>query len=138
MLDTNVVSEAMRKSPNELVWAFFDRSLAQGLVITTVTLFEIRFGIGILRRSAECERLETLLERFVRGDWGKVLPLDSESANQAARFRAARQKAGRPVGVPDSLIAGIALRHGAAFATRNVRDFEDSGLELVDPWQAST
>jgi toxin FitB len=138
VLDTHVVSQAMRISCDPRVWRFFEDNGAHGLAIAAVTLFEMRFGIDSLPPSAARRRLERLFERFERGSWGAVVPLEAGGAAHAAAFRAKRRTPARPVGVPDSLIAGIALRHGAALATRNVRDFEDSGLDLIDPWRGAS
>ncbi|GGE22181.1 ribonuclease VapC [Aureimonas endophytica] len=136
VLDTNIVSETMTRRPNPLVVDFLRQSEREVFAITTLTLFELRLGIEILPQSAERSRLWILFEGYEAGALGSPLPLDPESAGLAAVFRAERRRKGRPTSVPDSLIAGIALRHGAALATRNIRDFEDSGLALIDPWQA--
>lgn len=138
ILDTNVVSETMRRTPTPVVVDFLARRRSDDFALTALTLFELRFGVERLARSAERSRLTVIVDGYEAGALGPVLPLDIPSADLAATYRASRQRNGRPVGVPDSLIAGIALHHGAALATRNIRDFEGSGLDLVDPWQAAS
>ena len=134
VLDTNVVSETMRRRPSPAVIDFLSRQPSGVFAVTALTLFELRFGMEALQTSEKRLRLQIQIDELAAGVFGPILSLDPQGADHAAAFRAARQKAGRPVGIADALIAGIALRHGAALATRNVRDFDGSNIDLIDPW----
>lgn len=138
VVDTNVVSEMMRAQPDRTVATWFHKLQPADLALSVVTLFELRYGMALLPTSAERRRLENLLERFEAGSFGKVLPVDRNAAHRAAEFRSTRRRMGRPVSVPDSLIAGIALGSDASLATRNGRDFLHAGLVLIDPFESQS
>lgn len=138
LVDTNVVSEMMRSRPDPQVAAWFRRKKAADVAWSVVTLFELQYGMALLPTSAERRRLEDLLERIERGWFGAVLPLDRKAALRAAEFKSLRRRLGRPVDVPDALIAGIALSRRASLATRNIRDFAHAGLDLIDPFETLT
>lgn len=135
VLDTNVVSELMLDSPNPYVIDWVDGIPALDLFITAVTEAEIRTGIAVLPEGARRRNLAEAAERtlgllFVR----RILPFDSDAARAYADIAAARRAAGRPISQPDCQIAAIALSRGMAVATRNVRDFANTGVEAIDPW----
>ncbi len=135
VLDTNVVSELMRDSPQQAVLTWLRAQPATGLFVTTVTEAEILTGIALLpdgRRqrglSAAAARVFAVL--FV----GRILVFDSDAANIYAEIFAQRYASGRPISQADCQIAAIARSREASIATRNVRDFEGVGVELIDPW----
>ena len=134
LLDTNVLSELMRRQPDSSVIAWLDAQPAEALWLSSVTLFEARFGIAALtdghRKNALLESLEALVSEDLQH---RVAAFDSSAANQAARLSAERKRLGRPVDIRDTFIAGIALAHGATLATRNTRHFDDLP-SVVDPW----
>lgn len=138
LIDTNVVSEMMRRRPDPEVVAWFASKEPHDLAISSVTIFELRFGAAILPPSPERDRLSTMIDRLESRRFGTIVSLDEAAAVEAAAFRARRRSLGRPVGVPDSLIGGTALSHSARLATRNIRDFAHAGLDLIDPFEAQT
>jgi toxin FitB len=137
LLDTNVVSALMQREPDGSVVAWLDRQPEDAVWTTTVTVFEVRFGIALLEDGGRRERLEAAFDAALTIDLGgRVLPFDPPAASAAASLAAERRVSGRPVDVRDTFIAGIARARRAAIATRNTRHFEGCGLTLIDPWSA--
>ena len=137
VLDTNVLSALMRKAPDPPVVAWLDRQPPESVWITSITVFEARLGLHVLPRRARQRALEEAFTRLLEEDLEhRVLDFDSAAAAAAASLAAARQKAGRPVDMRDTQIAGISLARHATLATRNVRHFADMKVPVVDPWTA--
>ena len=137
ILDTNVLGALMRTAPEAPVVAWLDRQPAKSVWITSITLFEARFGIALLPSGRRRQTLEATFARLLKEDLeNRVLDFDSAAATEAASLAAARQKNGRPVDMRDTQIAGIALARHATLATRNVRHFRDLKISIVDPWAA--
>jgi toxin FitB len=135
ILDTNVLSELMRSKPDLAVLAWLDRQASQSVWITTITLFEARLGLALLPDGRRRDSLERAFAALLNDDLGnRVLPFDVEAAAQAATLAAVRQRAGRPVDVRDTQIAGIAQARRATLVTRNIRHFEGLSVPVVDPW----
>jgi len=135
ILDTNVLSALMRESPDAPVVAWLDRQPAESIWITSLTLFEARFGLASLPAGRRRRALEASFEHLLNEDLeSRVLDFDSAAATQAALLAAERRKRGRPVDMRDTQIAGIALARRATLATRNVRHFRDLKVPVVDPW----
>ncbi len=135
LLDTNVVSELIRRSPDLAVEAWAAGHTLEDLFFSAVGEAELRYGAAILPPGRRRETLVSDIERMLRDAFeGRVLPFDSEAARAYAEIAAMRRFAGRPVAPADCQIAAIARARGMAVATRNVRDFEDMGIEVVDPW----
>jgi toxin FitB len=135
ILDTNVLGALMRSVPDAVVVGWLDRQPAESVWITSITLFETRFGLALLPSGRRRQRLESEFDRLLREDLeNRVLDFDSAAATEAASVAAARQKSGRPVDMRDTQIAGIALARHGTLATRNVRHFADLGISIVDPW----
>ncbi|MBF0356439.1 MAG: type II toxin-antitoxin system VapC family toxin [Alphaproteobacteria bacterium] len=135
ILDTNVLSAVMRRDADPIIVAWLDRQPSESLWITTITIFEIRFGLELLpdgRRRVELEKAfaEALEADFQR----RILPFDIRAAEEAAMLAARRRNAGQTVEFRDTQIAGIALARQAALATRNVRHFQDVPVKVIDPW----
>ena len=138
VLDTNVLSAVIEKARSAVVFAWFQRQNPDEVWLTAITLYEARFGIERLKPGARRDRLESGLERAVHTVLaGRVLVFDEAAAREAATLTAEREERGRTVDVRDTFIAGIVRAHGATLATRNIRDFDDAGIPLVDPWRAS-
>jgi len=138
VLDTNVLSALMRQKPEAPVVAWLDRQPAESVWITSVTLFEARFGLALLPKGRRRQALEAAFERLLKDDLeDRVLDFDGAAAGEAATIAAERQKRGRPVDLRDMQIAGIAVARRATLATRNVRHFRDLNVPVVDPWQAT-
>ena len=135
ILDTNVLGALMRPVPDAAVVRWLDRQPAESVWITSITLFEARFGLALLPAGRRRQRLESEFDRLQREDLeNRVLDFDGAAATEAASLAAARQKSGRPVDMRDTQIAGIALARHATLATRNVRHFADLEISIVDPW----
>ena len=135
ILDTNVLSALMRTTPEPPVVAWLDHQPSESVWITSITLFEARLGLALLSAGRRRRTLEATFEQLLREDLeNRVLDFDSAAAIAAASIAAERQKAGRPVDMRDTQIAGIALARRATLATRNVRHFGDLKVPVVDPW----
>ena len=135
VLDTNVVSELMRPSPDPAVEAWVAGRAAASLFFSAVGEAELRYGVAVMLAGRRRDRLVSEIESMLREDFeDRVLPFDSGAARAYADIACARRVAGRPVSQADCQIAAIARSRGMAVATRNVRDFEDMGIELLDPW----
>ena len=135
ILDTNVLGALMRSVPDVAVVKWLDRQSAESIWITSITLFEARFGLALLPSGRRRQRLESKFDRLLREDLeNRVLDFDSAAAAEAASLAAARQKSGRPVDMRDTQIASIALARHATLATRNDRHFADLEISIVDPW----
>jgi len=133
VLDTNVVSELSKPMPDATVVAWVDAQVE--LAITATTLAELRFGVARLPQGKRRTALSEAIAQLVADDLdGRVLPFDGACADAYGLIAAARERAGRPIGVADGQIAAICGAHDAVLATRNVRDFLDTGIELVNPW----
>jgi hypothetical protein len=136
LLDTNVVSAAMARSPDAAVVAWLDRQDTLTLFVSAVTVAEIQYGLQILPEGRRRRSLEDRFARFVaEGFSGRVLPFDADAAQRYGEIMAARRGAGRPMSILDGQIAAIARARRLAVATRNVRDFELCGLEVIDPFE---
>lgn len=135
LLDMNVVSELMLASPNQDVLAWVDNQPSRELFVTAITEAEIRTGVAFLPEGARRRGLLDAVERILGGLFAdRVLPFDSDAARAYADIAAARRSAGRPMSQPDCQSAAIALSRGMAVATRNVRDFSETGVAVIDPW----
>ena len=135
VLDTNVVSELMRDSPQQAVRDWFRAQSASSLFVTTVTEAEILTGIALLPDGRRRRGLSAVAAHvFATLFTGRILVFDSDAANIYAEIFAQRHAAGRPISRADCQIAAIARSHGAAVATRNVTDFEGTEVELINPW----
>ena len=135
VLDSNVVSELMRNVPNAEVLGWMDDLPTSELFVTAITEAEVRTGIAILPEGARRRGLADAAERTLGGLFaGRVLPFDGGAARAYADIAAASRAAGRPISQSDCQIAAIARSRGMAVATRNVRDFSETGVEVIDPW----
>ena len=136
ILDTNVLSALMRQSPDQKVVMWLDRQPRTSVWITSVTVFEVQFGLQILatgrRRVTLSEAFDELLARIGQ----RVVTFDAAAALHAGDLMAVRHRKGRPVDLRDTMIAGMALAQHATLATRNVVHFEDTHIPLVNPWIA--
>ena len=138
ILDTNVVSELMRPAPDPAIASWVAERATSSLFLTAVTEAELRFGLAVMPPGKRRDGLATGLERMLEtGFANRILPFDSGAARAYAGIAAARRRLGRPIGQADCQIAAIALARGMAIATRNVRDFEDIGIDLFDPWDGA-
>jgi toxin FitB len=135
LLDTNVLSELMRPTPSAAVEKWMSRQPATGFFISAITEAELRYGLALLPKGRRQKQLVAAAEAMLAEDFaGRILPFDSAAAFAYAGLAAARRHAGRPIAQADAQIAAIAASRGASLATRNVSDFVDCGVDLVDPW----
>jgi predicted nucleic acid-binding protein len=135
VLDTNVLSELMRRRPTARVVRWVDQQDASALAITAVTVAELLYGVARLANGARKTELAVAVDALVREDFaGRVLPFDIAAAAHYAELVAERERRGRPVSVSDGQIAAICRSHGAGLATRNVSDFDKTGITVLDPW----
>ena len=135
ILDTNILSALMRTRPEAAVVSWLDRLPAESVWITSITLFETRFGVALLPAGKRRRNLEAAFAQLLKEDLeNRVLDFDSAAAAEAASLAATRQKAGRAVDMRDTQRAGIALARRATLATRNVRHFADLNVQVIDPW----
>ena len=135
ILDTNVLSALMQQPSNPQVIAWLDDQAAESIWITSITLFEARYGLDLLpagqRKASLHERFDTLLREDLES---RVLLFDASAATEAAVLAASRKVRGRPVDMRDTFIAGIAMARRATLATRNVRHFDDLTVPVLNPW----
>ena len=137
LLDTNVVSELLRPSPDPAVETWVGGGPATDLYFSAIGEAELRYGIAILPAGRRQTALASAIEAILREDFDeRILPFDSRAARAYAEIAAMRRFAGRPAAPADCQIAAIARSRDMAVATRNVRDFEDIDIEVVDPWAA--
>ena len=136
LLDTNVVSELMRESPEPAVARWVSDHPVEDLFLSAVSEAELRYGAAILPSGRRRETLFFFKIEEMLGDAfeDRVLPFDSDAARAYGYIGAARRSAGRPVASADRRIAATAAARRMRLATRNVRDFEEMGIEVVDPW----
>jgi predicted nucleic acid-binding protein len=135
VLDTNVLSALMKTAPDPAVVQWLDRQPAESMWITSITVFEIRTGIDLLAKGRRRSQLDEMFSDLLAYDLeGRVQAFDQSAAEAAGTIAAARQRQGRPVEFRDVQIAGIAASRHATVATRNVRHFEGTGVELLNPW----
>jgi predicted nucleic acid-binding protein len=136
LLDTNVLSELMRPAPSAAVIAWIGRQSAASLFLSAITEAELRYGLALLPNGQRQRRLLDQVEAMLAEDFaGRILPFDRPAAAAYARIAAGRRLSGRPISQADAQIAAVALSRGAAVATRNVADFLECGVEVIDPWR---
>ncbi len=139
ILDTNIISELMRKAPSPDVVRWVASKPRPSLFTTTVTMAEILYGIGILDLGKRQAALEFSARAIFADDLqGRVLPFDEAAAIEYAAIARTRRALGRPISQFDAQIAAIARSRGAAIATRNVNDFTDCGLDIINPWHSDS
>nr|WP_299244254.1 type II toxin-antitoxin system VapC family toxin [uncultured Halomonas sp.] len=135
LLDTNVVSEAMKPEPHPVVRAWLNAQASDVLYLSSVTLAELSFGIAAppngKRKDMLCVARDGLMSLFE----GRILPFDSAAAYQYAELAVAARSAGRGFPIPDGYIAAIAVSQGLQVASRDTAPFEAANVEVINPWQ---
>ena len=135
VLDTNVVSEMMTVRPSETVRAWFGQFDPQQIRVTSITKAELLYGHLLLPLGRRRDLLAAMIRDFFSHTLQtEILPFGDPAAGLFATIAADRRLAGRPIDQHDAQIAAISRRWGFALATRNVRDFEGCGIEVVNPW----
>lgn len=136
LVDTNVLSEMLRASPDPAVAAWLAAQPIETLFVSSVTQAEMLLGARLLPAGKRRQLLESALSAMFAEDFARrILPFDSAAVPDYVEVVYKRRAAGRPISQFDAQIASIALYHGSRLATRNLSDFERCDLELVDPWQ---
>jgi predicted nucleic acid-binding protein len=132
-LDTNVVSETLRRTPDPAVIAWLVRHDAE-LGLPTVTIAEIAFGIRKIHPDQRAARLEQGLTDWRHRFADRIFAFTEAAALAYGEIMSAALRQGRPMSAPDGMIAAIARINDAQLATRNVADFATTGLALTSPW----
>ncbi|WP_267549044.1 type II toxin-antitoxin system VapC family toxin [Rhizobium rhizogenes] len=133
-LDTNVVSETFRKLPDTAVIAWLGRHDAE-VALSTVAIGEIAFGIQKILPDQRAARLEQRLSEWRRRFADRIFGLTEEAALAYGEIMGIAKRQGRPMSTADGMIAAIAHVNGGRLATRNLNDFQTTGLELISPWE---
>lgn len=135
VLDTNVLSELIRQRPAERVVKWVDDQDAKTLAISAITVAELLYGVARVPDGARKAKLLSAVHALVRDDFSdRVLPFDASAAERYADIAAGRERGGRPISAADAQIAAICRSREATLATRNTRDFESTGIDVLDPW----
>jgi toxin FitB len=135
VLDTNVLSEALRPVPEPSILDWLSDQPRASLFTTAVTRGEILYGIRLLSDGKRRQGLWDAANKIFDEDFaGHVLSFDSDAADMYAEIAASRGIAGKPISQFDAMIAAMARSRGAILATRNVKDFDDCGIDIVNPW----
>ena len=136
LLDTNVVSEAMKPEPHPSVRGWLDAQAAETLFLSSVTIAELMFGIGALPRGKRKDRLATTLDGVMELFEPRILSFDTQAARRYADLAVKARKAGKGFPTPDGYIAAIAAARGFAVASRDTAAFTTAGLTVIGPWTA--
>jgi len=136
ILDTNILSALMQTKVDVPVVEWLNSIAVESIWITSITLFEVHFGLALLPEGRRRDILTAQFEQVVATDLnGRVLLFDREAARMAADLAANRRKTGNTVDMRDTFIAGIALARKAAIATRNTKHFQDFYVKIINPWK---
>ncbi|GAA1676114.1 type II toxin-antitoxin system VapC family toxin [Glycomyces endophyticus] len=135
VFDTNVISEIIRENGDFGIVLWSNRYTAAALT-TSVCIAELRWGVAQLPAGRKRAALEIAVDKIeIEAFRDRILPFDARAAAHYGRIRQVRRAAGRPMSSTDAMIAAICASRGAALATRNVKDFEGTGVPLLDPWK---
>lgn len=136
IMDTNIISEMMKPSPSAKVINWVDQQNASGLYVTTVTIAEISYGLNVLPNGNTRTLLEEAFNKAIMEAFKhRILSFEERAAHFYGKIMGHRKELGRPLSVLDGQIAAIASAHSYVIATRNIRDFVDCGVELINPFE---
>ena len=136
VVDTNVISELTRQAPAPEVVSWLDALAADEVATTAITAAELLYGIERLPDGHRKAELSAAVHGLLSDDFqGRVLAFDEQAASRYAEIVSRRERLGRPIGVADAQIAAIFRATGATLATRNTDDFEETGIDLINPWK---
>ncbi|RFA09011.1 hypothetical protein B7R54_07080 [Subtercola boreus] len=136
ILDTNVLSEPLRRSPDAAVIDWLERAAGEA-AITSISVGEMLVGARQLPQGRRREALLAAIENIIVTFAHEILHYDTEAARIFAVLHERRATIGRPLSVEDGMIAAICVGAGAELATRNTKDFEGLGIALINPWGKS-
>lgn len=135
VLDTSVLSEGLKPRPSSAVMDWMRGEPLESAFMTSISEGELLFGIALLPEGKRRDALEGAVARLLSERFaGRILPFDRAAAREFAEIAAGRRRIGKPISEPDARIAAITRSRRATLATRNISDFLDCGIELVDPW----
>ena len=137
VLDTNVVSEAMKPEPHPAVRAWLNNQAAQTLYLSSVTVAELLFGIGALPTGKRQDMLAQTLDGLMGLFRDRVLPFDTDAARRYAELAVTAKVAGRSFPTPDGYIAAIAAQRGFIVASRGTAPYEAADVTVIHPWEAA-
>lgn len=137
LLDTNVVSEAMKPEPDPPVRQWLDAQVADTLFLSSVTIAELTFGIGALPKGKRRDRLATALQGVLEVFDARILPFDTRAAWLYGDLAVKARATGQGFPTPDGYIAAVAAAHGFAVVSRDASAFRAAGLVVVDPWSVA-
>lgn len=136
ILDTNILSAVMREVPDPIIVEWLDSQPTESIWTTAITVFEIRLGLAILEKGKRRPKLEHTFQLALKEVLeGRVLPFDEPSAIASAEIAATRRRKGITVDMRDTQIAGIAVAKRSTLATRNIKDFQDLVVSVINPWE---
>ncbi|HEX5292387.1 MAG TPA: type II toxin-antitoxin system VapC family toxin [Streptosporangiaceae bacterium] len=136
VLGTDVISELARQAPDPGVLSWLDPLETSEVATTAVTAAELRHGVARLPDGRRKRELAVVIQGVLAEDFhGRVLPFDEHASERYADIVIGRERIGRPIGIADAQIAAICREAGAILATRNIADFEETGIELLNPWK---
>lgn len=134
VLDTNVVSEAMRPTPSPAVLDWMDRQAAETLYLSSVTIAELLYGVGALSAGRRKQALRSAVDGLIELFHDRVLPFNLEAARCYADLAVTARMGGKGFPTPDGYIAAIAVANGFTVATRDAGPFQAAGIDIIDPW----
>ncbi|MEO7268241.1 MAG: type II toxin-antitoxin system VapC family toxin [Knoellia sp.] len=137
VLDTNVVCEAMKPVPDPRVMSWLSSVPMSSVRLTVVTVAELLKGVFQLPEGRRRDSVQEHVDFALAAYNGKVLDVDARTAPYFADIVTKRDREGRPIGVMDAWIAAVCRRHDAPFVTRNVKDFEGTGIAVINPWETA-
>ena len=137
LLDTNVVSEAMKPEPAPSVRAWLDAQAAETLFLSSVTVAELMFGIGALPKGRRKDKLTAVLDGVLELFTDRILPFDTCAARRYAELAVRARAADKGFPTPDGYIAAIAAAHGFAVVSRDTSAFNAAGMTVIDPWKTA-
>jgi predicted nucleic acid-binding protein len=138
LLDSNVVSEAMKPEPHPAVRDWLDEQAAETLYLSSVTIAELMFGIGALPKGKRKDKLAAVFDGVLELFGDRILPFDTKAARHYADLAVKARAAGKGFPTPDGYIAAIAASHDFTVASRDTSPFTAAGLPVIDPWTATT
>ena len=135
VLDSNVISELMRPVPSPVVVSWLDQQPAHSIWTTSISIFEIHMGLCLLPKCKKREKLEKIFAEVLHDDLcGRVLDFDTNTATESSRIASRLQAEGKPTDMRDLFIAGTVSARNAVLATRNIKHFIHTGINIVNPW----
>ena len=137
LLDTNVISEAMKPEPAPAVRAWLDAQAAETLYLSSVTIAELMFGIGALPKGRRRDKWSAALDGGLDLFADRILPFDTRAARRYAELTVIARAVGKGFPTPDGYIAAIAAAHDFAVVSRDTSALTATGLTVIDPWSAT-